>query len=421
MRISSIAYLCVSAIALTACAAGDSAYQLDTGLSTCGQSCGIKPTPVVVVPPVVPPGPLDTVNTGNETEITNNTGDKSITLSKSVLNSPVVGGARAKLTQDKVAKTAKIEIDTKSDRNSAFPKPKTMEQYDFGTMFDTPIVAPLVAAGIMPKNLAATEYHEYRTSEAIDGADVDEEMQVWEWQYSRATQYRDKTGGGEARNQAWTFGAKPAFGATPAGEKTTALAMTTRGSASYTGFYTSTAKTWSNIDRPLTGQTLSRNNLWQVEGRSKANVDFVSGAFNATLTPDVWIGWQSINGATGFKAVAVDHTCNDTIDYNCQANQFYYMNDDIVLKGLISNDVATGNQIIGTAKQDTNSNASAGLPAEWLTSANPMYGSVFGPTANEVTGIFSLKAETPDPYGGSIAINDDRAAYIQQSGVFHAQ
>jgi hypothetical protein len=50
-----------------------------------------------------------------------------------------------------------------------------------------------------------------------------------------------------------------------------------------------------------------------------------------------------------------------------------------------------------------------------------MYAGFFGPTANEVTGVFNLEATFVAPTGGNIPINNDTRGFIEMSGVFNGQ
>ncbi len=242
-------------------------------------------------------------------------------------------------------------------------------------------------------------YNEYRSlSTSSAGTAQDEELQVWTWGNSYATQYRDVTAGGEASHQAWSFG----------GTKTPKAAMDAIvGDVSYTGKFGATAKTSNWVDSTLVSQTVSHNNIWRVEGDSSLTANFGTGAFSGTLTPQLWNAYQTMNGASGFH----------TIDLSAplDANYAGFMSSNIVLKGTITNNITTGNSITGTAEMDTGDG--------WLTNSttNPMYAGVFGANADEITGAFALEATAPAPLGGNLPINDDRRGYIEMSGVFNGQ
>lgn len=221
MRIGSVSLLVLSAFALAACeetpTTGSTAS--NATLDLCGLNC---PDPALTddsaTPPVTPTDPtaLPNTNVGNSTKHT--TGDTTIVLESAVLKSPA-NGSHSKLTLTSgTPNTAKIQIDTKTSNNSNWPIPKTMDEYQYGTD----------ATG--GAGLGGT-CKEYRSLTATDtGTTVDEELQVWTWDYSYGTQYREVAGGGDARRQAWSFG----------GTKT--AAMPSGGTANYTGRYGATSK-----------------------------------------------------------------------------------------------------------------------------------------------------------------------------------
>ena len=243
-------------------------------------------------------------------------------------------------------------------------------------------------------------YKEYRSysKDATTGVSVDEELQVWSFNHSYATQYRDVTAsGGSAQHQAWSFG----------GTKTPAAAMTLKGSGTYVGKFGATAKTSNYTDSGLATQTVSNNNIWMVQGDSNLSADFVAGTFTGSLSPNIWVGAATLNSGTGFEFILASDTGN--------ANYAPFMSDKVNLRGTISSSATTGNSIVGTASMD----ATRG----WITNSttNAMYAGVFGANAEEITGAFAVDATTPFPRGGYIPINDDRRGYITMSGVFNGQ
>lgn len=314
----------------------------------------------------------------------------------------------SKLTITGTPSTAKLQIDTKlpDAQNNLWPIAKELKEYAYGTNTNDPTIAT--------RNLGGT-YKEYRAlSYNTDGSSADEVLQVWNWGESYGTHYRDLTSGGEAGHQAWTFG----------GNKTPLADMPTTGTVTYNGRFGSTAKT-SNWEDPSNGRIVSANNIWRVTGAATGTADFATGNFNATLTPEAWNAYASLNGGKGFTFVSAGGT-NDAINSAADVNYNQYMNDKIILKGTIAanplTNVATGNTITGSAEMQTVETAT-GTDNGWVTneSSNPFYGAFFGPTANQVTGVFNLEAVGPDPVGGDIPINDDRRGFIQQSGVFNVQ
>ena len=96
------------------------------------------------------------------------------------------------------------------------------------------------------------------------------------------------------------------------------------------------------------------------------------------------------------------------------------MDQNIVLKGTIGTSTAAlahPNGIVGTSDIDPNTFQG------WLnnTTNDQMYAGFFGNTAKDITGIFSADATSPDPLGGTRAINDDRRGYYSITGVFNGK
>ncbi len=331
-------------------------------------------------------GTTGTTNTGNTSGLS--TGDSTLVLEKSVLQvdptTKIYKPGVSKLTEVQ-GQTAILEINTNTADNNAWPIAKTMAIYPAGT-----------GAGQGLGNVAlGGVYDEYRSYTANS---VDEELQVWHFNNSYATQYRDLSAGGtDAIHQAWSFG----------GTHTTAAAMPTSGSVNYAGKFGATAVTKGFTDTTDTKQTISFNNQWRVDGDTAATANFGTGAFSAVLTPKSWIAVQTMNLLTnGVNAVPAD-----ALNSQGGANAAAFMVAPINLKGTIS-----GNSISnGTANWDT----SSGIVTNSTT--NPMYGGFFGATANEVTGSFALDGMLPAPTGGVAPINPDTRAYLQMSGIYDAQ
>ncbi|MEQ1522559.1 MAG: hypothetical protein ABL936_14915, partial [Aestuariivirga sp.] len=186
MRIGSVSALVLAAFALAACegtpTTGSSASVAT--LDLCGLNC---PDPAIEgggsTPPVDPDDP-DNTNTGNPTNL--QTGDTTIALESAVLKSPANGSLSRLTLTSGTPDTARIEIDTNTSNNGAWPIPKTMDEYEFGT-------AATGGAGL------GGAYKEYRSLTATEsGTTVDEELQVWTWGSSYGTQYREVSGGGDA-------------------------------------------------------------------------------------------------------------------------------------------------------------------------------------------------------------------------------
>ena len=394
MRFVPIAVLLATATVLSGCAT--SSLDAISNLST---PCVVSPTTLDCSAPVTATTGTTTTSTNAGNTANAATGDTTITLEGSNLVSNASNPAVSTLTGaslDPVTKkvilasTMQDDITTNLADNASWPKAKNMAEFLPGT-----------ATGL---GLGGT-YKEYR---AYKKGTYDEELQVWNWDDSYGVQYRDTTGGGgDAVHQAWTFG----------GNYTTAANVKTAGTANYQGQYTATAKTTSFVDTTNAAQTISFNNLWSVRGTSNINADFVSGAVTGRLTPQHWVG-VLIDGTGRGDAMATPANINNA-----------FMTTAVVINGKISTrtgDANRPNAIVGTAQMDPN--AYITTPASvWVTNspdtpmANPMYAGFFGANSNQVTGIFSLDATTPNPTGGVSATADDRRGYISQSGVFSAK
>jgi hypothetical protein len=400
MRYVSIIALLASTTALAGCAGGDgSALSLAASGPVCGvndPNCAtptpvtavVVPTKVVVPPPVLPPPPPP--NIGNAVKIT--TGDTTIALEKSLLVSPKTNPALSKLTITSSPSTAKFEINTQSPNNALWPIAKTMELYRSGTGLDG-------------------TYKEYRAlATSSTGTASDEELQVWSWNNSYATQYRDLTGAdkkGEAVHQAWSFG----------GTRTAKANMPVSGNPTYNGKFAATAKTWNWENSNSNSQTIDFNTNWRVSGTSSIVVDFTTATVSGTLNPLIWNAYQDrLPGP--FK----DVIATDTTDPNNPSHWGFvnFMTSDILLNGTITTSATGGNSITGSTSIDPNDG--------WVSNStlNPFYGAFFDDptkigTADpvEVTGIFAVEASLPDPSGGDTAINGDRRNNIEISGVFN--
>ncbi len=414
--------LLVSTTALSGCVTGDgSALSLASQGGVCGVNAGqcatANPvvTATVVTPVTVTPNP--TPNTGSTTKLT--TGDLTIALEKSTVvstkNNPVTGTlADPIFSQLTIAtgvngagpNTAKFEIDTHSPNAALWPVAKNMKEYTPGTCYDLAtgitLLGCIQAGGVGGVGLGGT-YKEYRAYSSALGQD--EELQVWNWKYSYGTQYRDvASGGADAVHQAWSAG----------GTKTATASVPTSGTANYAGQFGATAKTWNWIDNPNdTIATMSANNVWSVIGKSNLTADFGTGGFSGVLTPEKWETWRSRNGAIGFGIVDVTLPKIPANAVNT-ANIQPFMTTAIFLNGTIQSDK---NTIRGTATLDQAN--SLGFITDETT--NVMNAGIFGPTANEISGVFNVNGTSPQPKGGQFPINDDRRGYIEMSGVFNGQ
>jgi hypothetical protein len=399
MRIGSISALALAAFALAACegspTTGSSAS--NATLNLCGLGCPFG-NPNSGTNVVNDPSDNDDSSTdgGNATNLDAATADTTIALESSKLVTPtgnipslslLTAGTSPTTTTAQILSGTKptqltIAVDTNSGTNGAWPTPIQMDIYNFGTN------APDLTGG--NNGGAGAGYREYRVYEDNVGVERDESLQVWAWGDSYATQYRVTPNGGEAAQQAWSFG----------GNKTPLASMPVGGSATYNGRFVATAKT-ANYLKP-SGAAIDPNALWRVQGASQVTANFgPSGTVTGTLTPETWTSEQtSING-TYMKTVGITptppYTAIETPDYS-----FY--NTTVALTGAI-----TGNTYAGEAN----------LSGAYISGDQTMYGGFFGATGAETAGVFHVTGMDPFPVGGSAGINDDKRGYLTIQGAFH--
>jgi hypothetical protein len=440
MRLASVTFLLFSSVALSACGGGGGgdSLNLDAGTDVCGLSCPVTKPTKPTKPPTPPPTagglpPVSTTNTGNTTKLT--TGDVTIALESGVLIQQDTAYGLSKLTVPTFGlmegQSAKIEIDTKTKRNSSWPKPKNLVWYEFGTNN----ITPTPNSKPDTKIFGGGTYNEYRalTDASPEGTPADEKqdaadesLQVWTFKNSYAAQYRNLGDGtGKARHQTWSFGGNPGKSASSAAD------MPSAGSVTFKGEYVSNAETKNYKERE--GADLNVNQLWSTKGNSEVSINFASKNVTGKLSPKIWRGV----GKDGFENVWVDDAKTEfaarvelaqaqaaagqeidlpPISYNLM-NYYAYMDDQINIKGVLTTPATGGNLISGSVVYDP-----ATTPQFTSDSANPFFASVFGSQATgmEVTGAFALKSIEPQPIGGNTAINDDRRGYVSHSGVIHA-
>ena len=397
MRIGSVSTLVLSAFALAACE-GVPSVGPSTDISTlamCGLAC----------PAGIPAPSTGTSSTGNSStsggnsaSLTPATSDTTIALEKSVYVKPASGtslsvlaaGTSPATTTAQILSGTKptkmtISIDTKSATNGSWPVPIQMSEYTFGSNAADPTGGNNGGAGVGP----AGGYREYRAFSLTPGSERDETLQVWAWTNSYATQYRNTPSGGEAAQQAWSFG----------GNKT--AVMPVAGNPTYNGRFVATAKT-SNYLKP-DGANIDPNALWRVEGASQVNAHFGTGLVDGTLTPHTWTSFQPGISNYYMKTVGVPPVLPATI--LGEPNYSFY-NSTVTLNGTI-----TGNTYAGTAD----------LNNKFISSDQTMYGGFFGAGATETAGVFHVTGADPLPIGGSAGINGDTRGFLTIDGAFHGQ
>ncbi len=216
------------------------------------------------------------------------------------------------------------------------------------------------------------QYTEYRTTTST----TDDELQLWQYGSSYAAQYRDVKSG----LSSWFFN----------GTRTAAPT----GSATYAGQYTAGMKT-SNFITP-DAAPYEANGEWRLAGTTNLNANFDTGQFNGTLSaPTYWERFDSdgtvVSGPAG-------------------SGIYSFQNTGYTLRGTVDGNRISGTTCYGACGLGGASNAN-----------NQMFGGVFGPNAEEITGVFGTLATVAQPTGGDTAINDDRRAYIDTQGMFHGQ
>ena len=464
MRHVSGLVLAVATISLGGCvnSSFDSLSTQTTGCSTTTTSVACS-TPTLAAPVTPAPNLPPPVAVTNPTSIA--TGDTTITLEKSVVNSPASGTTslsqliNSPLTATLAsAASQQITFNTNTPSNSTWLAPSALAYDDYGTcVYNGGIGASagvcatgnggsglggIGTNGLDPATHTSTgalttagsstslagNYKQYRN---YNKGASDQILQVWTWNNSYATQYRDVLASGTApAHQAWSFG----------GNYTTAASMPTTGTATYAGQWGATATTsnWVDVTKPLAkgatapigAATVSANNNWQINGTSALTANFGTGAFYGYLTPRNWSGLNSTSGITNINiadaqanaAACFTGTCS--LDhFNSWSNYQAYMSTTVVLQGNISK--TQPNQIVGYTTLD---------PAVgWLTSTdptgktlpNPMYAGFFGGVSSgkpqEITGTFAVDGTQTDPNGGISPNNNNRYGYLSMSGIFNGQ
>ena len=403
MRIGSVSLLVLSAFALAACEGTPSTGSSTSAdsLAMCGLSCP-DGTPDTGITDANGDGIDDnadgndsSTDGGNTTSLNATTSDTTIAIESSRLVEPTGGttslslltaGPSPATTTAQILSGTKptkltIQIDTNSDTNGTWPTPIQMTEYANGTNAIDPTGGNKGGAG--------ANYREYRVYSNKIGQERDESLQVWAWTNSYATQYRNEIGGGDAVQQAWSFG----------GNKTALASMPGGGLATYNGRFVATAKT-ENYVKP-SGADIDPNALWRVQGASTLTANFGAvgtGAVNGTLTPETWTSYQDGISATYMKTVGSAGTV-------AQPNYGFY-DTTIALNGTI-----TGNTYAGTAD----------LSGPFISGDQTMYGGFFGTGALESTGVFHVNGVDPYPVGGEGGINDDKRGYLTINGAFNGQ
>jgi hypothetical protein len=399
-RVSELALL-ATALALGGCAAtsggtlsGSGTLVSDVGVCGLNPSCQPVETPpdpnagggAVGTPDPNDPDPPPGANNGNSGNNASFSGaNDTIALEAGIVVTRKGTPSKSRLVTQ--TGTKRFEIETKTANNDLWAKPKDMKEYVYGTN---------ASGGV---GLGGT-YKEYRSYIADAAKPYDELLQVWTFDHSYAYQYRDETSGNDvADKQAWSFAGKTGTSAT-----TDAAMPSTRATATYNGFFGSTAITenWENTDNPT--QAVNYNNSWRVRGTTTGNVNFATARVKAAMTPQFWQTERDLNGYTGTETVTAGDVAN--------INHAGFMTGQILVNGVLTKS-ATGNSIAGSGNMSTTGG--------WLSDGTTglFFGGIYGPDADEVTGVFSASGTLPAPIGGEYPLNNPRRGRLTHSGTFN--
>jgi len=146
-----------------------------------------------------------------------------------------------------------------------------------------------------------------------------------------------------------------------------------------------------------------------VNGVAAITADFGAATIDGTLTPSTWEFAQG-NAWYYYDVHSNELFVRDQFDQPVLVTDGEFVPSFFTTRTNISGTIA-GNSYSGKAN----------LEGDFVNGDNPMYGAFFGTGAKETTGVFSVLGVSPQPIGGEYPINDDRRAYVQQSGVFNAK
>jgi hypothetical protein len=244
---------------------------------------------------------------------------------------------------------------------------------------------------------AGANYREYRVISAA--ANRDELLQVWAWDDSYAVHYQNAIGGGDPKQDAWSYGGRAT------------AAVPTAGTATYNGRFVANAKTdnWVQVQ----GSSINPNALWRVEGRTSVTADFGTADIRGTLTPEAWTSFQNDADYTWFTSAA-DRPSTDQPGYDAVATpnyKFYETGVNIEARMDAGTPTTPASTFTGTATLDE----------PFVTGDNPVYGGFFGTAAGEVAGVFTASGVDPSPQGGTDGITDNRRGVLIISGAFNGK
>jgi hypothetical protein len=241
---------------------------------------------------------------------------------------------------------------------------------------------------------AGANYREYRLRSNDTQNYRDEALQVWAWNDSYATEYRNGASNGEPKQEIWSFGGRKAE------------TVRTGGKVTYTGRWVGTAKTENWI--PPTGAKINPNALWMVQGNSVFSADFGANTVKGTMTAETWTADQDSNPLWTWYTPSSGTPSTITTE----EPDYVFYDTKVTVDGKLVNDgTPTGvrNEIVGNAA----------LSGGFLTGDNAVRGGLFGNDAHELTGVFHVQGGLPQPLGGSTGQTDGREGVLIINGAFH--
>ena len=241
---------------------------------------------------------------------------------------------------------------------------------------------------------AGANYREYRNRSNNPDNYRDEALQVWAWQDSYVTEYRNGASNGEPKQEIWSVGGRKA------------AAVPTGGKVNYSGRWVGTAKT-QQWDRPQ-GAEINPNALWRVQGNSVFQADFGTNKVSGTLTAESWTSEQNQNYDWTWFTPSSGTASTPSL---AEPNYVFYDTKVKVDADIVSDGTPTGvrNQISGNAS----------LNGGFLTGDNAVEGGFYGNNGHELSGVFHVQGGLPQPIGGSTGHTDGREGVLIINGGFH--
>ncbi len=257
------------------------------------------------------------------------------------------------------------------------------------------------------------KYREYWAKKGPSAGNRDEEMQVWSWKNSYSVKYQNNIGGGEPKQQAWSFGGNAA------------TVMPASGKARYGGRFVGTAKTagWIQPDNAK----VNPNALWMIQGRSDVIANFDTSTIHGELSPESWTSEQDKKWYTWYTQEASspgNMPGKPSVGNAAYPDYHQIYGTKVLLDAAIVADGA------GTPTSPAVKNKFEGLTTltnNYKTTDNPLYGGFYGTdvggvtNADEVTGIFNVNGTVKELIGGTTGNVNQKESTITINGSFNGQ